>query len=288
MVIQFQCPQCAKGYQLPDEMAGKTAKCGCGAQIAVPAAQPVVDPLAAPVAADPLADPLAAPIAADPLAAPVHNPVATQQQVSAAGPWTGASEQAAAPPETEAVAGGSGTPPWVNAVFGKTIAVRITRGVLVTIMLALLVVWLMERGTKGNWNAAHERLESAGTMAKADVRKMMTEEYGAEMKEGMRDQFRFGGILKKYWIEVSYSTLNGLPEGTVALVSGKEVTIEAQFDASSLLQKNFGSEYPSVIPVAGRNQANIPQMDDDANTTLPVEEEEMRKLAPRPTDTEEE
>ena len=74
MTIQFQCPQCAKSYELPDEMAGKTAKCGCGAQIAIPApaaadplaAAPVADPLAMP----PVADPLAAPPAVDPLARP--------------------------------------------------------------------------------------------------------------------------------------------------------------------------------------------------------------------------
>jgi len=37
MSIEFSCPACNKPYRLKDELAGKTARCGCGQQLKVPA-----------------------------------------------------------------------------------------------------------------------------------------------------------------------------------------------------------------------------------------------------------
>jgi hypothetical protein len=36
MAIEFACPMCHKQYRLKDELAGKTAKCGCGHKMKVP------------------------------------------------------------------------------------------------------------------------------------------------------------------------------------------------------------------------------------------------------------
>ncbi|MCP4812542.1 MAG: hypothetical protein GY888_08545 [Planctomycetaceae bacterium] len=46
MAIRFQCAQCAKQYQVPDEFSGKKARCNCGHVGTVPAdvAQAVTDP----------------------------------------------------------------------------------------------------------------------------------------------------------------------------------------------------------------------------------------------------
>ena len=91
MPISFQCPECAKSFNVRDELAGKKARCKCGAAIQVPQpAAPVqqqpIDPLLDPLsvnqpAADPLmgsvppaqppVDPLIGPQAVDPLAGPV-------------------------------------------------------------------------------------------------------------------------------------------------------------------------------------------------------------------------
>jgi hypothetical protein len=40
MPISLQCPACGANYNLPEQMAGKQAKCKCGQQIAVPFASP--------------------------------------------------------------------------------------------------------------------------------------------------------------------------------------------------------------------------------------------------------
>jgi hypothetical protein len=37
MPIPITCPSCAKGHQAPDKLAGKSAKCGCGTVIQIPA-----------------------------------------------------------------------------------------------------------------------------------------------------------------------------------------------------------------------------------------------------------
>jgi hypothetical protein len=57
--------------------------------------------------------------------------------------------------------------------------------------------------TRSNWDAAYDKLDEG--MSKEDLQKMMQDEFGAELKEGAgRDQFRFDGVLRKYWIEVEY------------------------------------------------------------------------------------
>ena len=54
MAIRFQCAQCAKQFQVPDEFSGKKARCNCGHIGTVPAdATPVVtDPPPLPVGPD--------------------------------------------------------------------------------------------------------------------------------------------------------------------------------------------------------------------------------------------
>lgn len=37
MSIEIICPTCRKSYRVKDELAGKTAKCGCGTRISIPA-----------------------------------------------------------------------------------------------------------------------------------------------------------------------------------------------------------------------------------------------------------
>jgi hypothetical protein len=53
MPISVTCSQCGKRYSVKDEMAGKSAKCGCGAQLVVPvpAKETPTDQPAAPTAA---------------------------------------------------------------------------------------------------------------------------------------------------------------------------------------------------------------------------------------------
>lgn len=101
MPISFQCPECAKPFNVGDELAGKKARCGCGLVMLVP--QPAA-PLQKPVQQQPLApqqplDPLMAPSQQpfDPLmgslppaqqgVAPQQpfNPMAAMQQPTAAG-----------------------------------------------------------------------------------------------------------------------------------------------------------------------------------------------------------
>jgi hypothetical protein len=287
MTIQFQCPQCAKSYELPDEMAGKTAKCGCGAQIAIPApaaadplaAAPVADPLAMPPVADPLAappavDPLAAPLAADPLAAPpavdplVADPLAApmqapdapfvpQQMAPTAGPWAGGQQQQG--PETSAVPGESSLPPWLNAIIGKTITIRITRGVLVTIMLVLGVLALKEYGARGRWESAYQKLDAAAQnvgdnatiVSRLDtqdnIRRVMSEEYGAELAEGPAvDVFKFGGVRQYYWVEVRYN------------FAGQLLRVE----------REFGSEYPEYT-IQGGPPGNVVDTSADSVEAIP-------------------
>ena len=273
MTIQFQCPQCAKSYELPDEMAGKTAKCGCGAQIAIPApaaadplaAAPVADPLAMPPVADPLAappavDPLAAPPVADPLAAPMQAPDAPpvpQQMAPTAGPWAGGQQQQGSEPS--AVPGESSLPPWLNGIIGKTIMIRITRGVLVTIMLVLGVLALKEYGARGRWESAYQKLDAAtqnvgdnATIASRldtqdNIRRVMSEEYGAELAEGPAvDVFKFGGVRQYYWVEVRYN------------FAGQLLRVE----------REFGSEYPEYT-IQGDPPGNVVDTSADSAEAIP-------------------
>ncbi|MEC9095711.1 MAG: hypothetical protein VX776_03705, partial [Planctomycetota bacterium] len=47
MTISFKCPSCAKPYNVPDQLAGKKSKCGCGHQFVIPTATPKQAPAAA-------------------------------------------------------------------------------------------------------------------------------------------------------------------------------------------------------------------------------------------------
>ena len=38
MTISFNCPKCSKPFNVPDQLAGKKSKCGCGHQFVIPAA----------------------------------------------------------------------------------------------------------------------------------------------------------------------------------------------------------------------------------------------------------
>jgi hypothetical protein len=65
MPISFQCPECAKSFNVRDELAGKKARCKCGAAIQVPqpTQQQPVDPLLGPLSSgqqpfDPLMGPV--------------------------------------------------------------------------------------------------------------------------------------------------------------------------------------------------------------------------------------
>lgn len=53
MPIPITCPSCAKRHQAPDKLAGKSAKCGCGTVIHVPALATVGVPAAPSFAAKP-------------------------------------------------------------------------------------------------------------------------------------------------------------------------------------------------------------------------------------------
>jgi hypothetical protein len=284
MTIQAVCPECSKSYELADEMAGKSVRCVCGsefqvAQLAAPsdplaaaapaqAADPLglsADPLAAPVleGADPLAapvlegaDPLAAPVleGADPLAAPVLegvDPLAAPVMQ----PTAASTDQAATMPNDGRWAGesgagseaGSGLPDWMNVVFGKTISVRITRGVLVTIMIVLGIVALKEYSARGNWEDAYQELESKipktgaaadSFLTRDDVQALLQDDFGAALDEGSRtDIFQFGGVMKKYWLEVDYDTLD-------------------RFDGNLL--RNMGGEYPKPKKVPSIRDGGAP------------------------------
>ncbi|MGH7215308.1 MAG: hypothetical protein ACREIT_11150, partial [Tepidisphaeraceae bacterium] len=57
--MTFSCGSCGKSYKWKPELAGKKAKCKCGAEMHVPAAAPVAAPVAraaAPVASRPVAN----------------------------------------------------------------------------------------------------------------------------------------------------------------------------------------------------------------------------------------
>lgn len=83
MPIAFQCPQCAKQFNVQDSLAGKQARCGCGTVILVPHAPSVQPP---PPAVDPL---MGAPLPSQqPIAA--GQPLQPQGQATGQGPWTGA------------------------------------------------------------------------------------------------------------------------------------------------------------------------------------------------------
>jgi len=261
MPISFQCPECAKSLNVRDELAGKKARCGCGAVIQIP--QPVApaeqlpfDPLAAPPAADPLAVPLAAdllaaPPLADPLAVPMPAiPPVPQNMAPAAGPWTGAEQQQGAGMGPPVVQGESSLPPWLNAIIGKTITIRITRAVLVTIMLILGVLALKEYGARGRWDSAYQKLDTAAqgigdnasTASRLDrqdnIRRVMSEEYGAELTSNQNppvDVFKFGGVRQFYWVEVRYN------------FAGQLLRVE----------KEFGSEYPQYTVPGGPPGAGI-------------------------------
>jgi hypothetical protein len=59
MTISAQCPHCQRTYNLPDQQAGKTAKCKCGQQFLIP--QPVLaEPELEPLDDDLMLQPLAA------------------------------------------------------------------------------------------------------------------------------------------------------------------------------------------------------------------------------------
>jgi len=212
MTIQAVCPECSKSYELADEMAGKSVRCVCGSEFQVAQLAAPSDPLAAAApaqAADPLglsADPLAAPVlgGVNPLAAPV---------LEGADPLAAPVPEAAVPGEignalTIYPDDVSGLPDWMNVVFGKTISVRITRGVLVTIMIVLGIVALKEYSARGNWEDAYQELESKipktgaaadSFLTRDDVQALLQDDFGAALDEGSRtDIFQFGGVMKKY------------------------------------------------------------------------------------------
>jgi ubiquitin-protein ligase len=57
-MIEFNCPNCAKAFRVPEQFAGRTAKCkACGASLRVPAAVPVQTPTPQPVAVEPQPQP---------------------------------------------------------------------------------------------------------------------------------------------------------------------------------------------------------------------------------------
>lgn len=43
MTIAFQCPQCQANFRVKPDMAGRVAKCKCGARLTVPTPKPVVE-----------------------------------------------------------------------------------------------------------------------------------------------------------------------------------------------------------------------------------------------------
>ena len=221
MTIQAVCPKCSKSYELADEMAGKSVRCVCGSEFAVAQLAAPSDPLAAAAPAQ-AADPLG--LSADPLAAPVMQPTAASTDQAATmsndGRWAGESGAG-----SEA---GSGLPDWMNVVFGKTISVRITRGVLVTIMIVLGIAALMEYSARGNWEDAYQELDSKvpktfdNYLTRDDVQALLQDDFGATLDEGSRtDIFQFGGVMKKYWLEVNYDTLDRF-DGTMDQKQGSE------------------------------------------------------------------
>jgi hypothetical protein len=138
MPISFQCPECAKPFNLGDELAGKKARCGCGLVMLVP--QPAA-PLQQPVQQQPLApqQPL------DPLMAPSQQPLAPQQPLD---PLMGSlppAQQGVAPQQPfnpmaavqqpTAAAGGGGKGAKIAIMVGASVG-----GVAVVGLLAWLVI----------------------------------------------------------------------------------------------------------------------------------------------------
>ncbi len=162
MPISFQCPECAKSFKVGDELAGKKARCKCGAAIQVPqpvapAQQQPVDPLLGPLAANqPAADPL---MGSTPPAQPPVDPLMGPQAVD---PLAG-SISPAAPSATPA--GGGGT--------GMHIGVKVGAGLGGVAVLGLLV-WLgisllgggAETGPVGETNPVEETGQDVEEQAK--------------------------------------------------------------------------------------------------------------------------
>ena len=134
-------------------------------------------------------------------------PPVPQNMAPAAGGW--AEQQQGAGTGPPAVQGESSLPSWLNAVIGKTITIRITRAVLVTIMLVLGVLALKEYEARGRWDSAYQKLDAAAqgigqnasTASRLDrqdnIRRVMLEEYGAELASHQHppvDVFKFGGV----------------------------------------------------------------------------------------------
>lgn len=67
---KFICTACGKEYRWKPELAGRKAKCGCGASIIVPAERPSAGPAAKAAAPAPAAPAHAPTAAAEPAAAP--------------------------------------------------------------------------------------------------------------------------------------------------------------------------------------------------------------------------
>ena len=66
-MIRFKCPSCEKLLQVPDQQAGKKAKCACGTVTRIPQPKSAHTPVAVPVAqAAPTAVPVAKPIPSSP------------------------------------------------------------------------------------------------------------------------------------------------------------------------------------------------------------------------------
>jgi hypothetical protein len=128
MPTSFQCPECAKPFNLGDELAGKKARCGCGAVIRVPEAAPAQQP--APPA--PAQQPLVPQQPVDPLMGslpPVEQSPAPQQLSY---PVTGV--------QPSAVAGGGGKGGKMVIMVGAGVGGVAALGLLIWLVVSMLPV----------------------------------------------------------------------------------------------------------------------------------------------------
>ncbi len=160
MPISFQCPDCDKPFNVDDRLAGKKARCGCGAVIHVPeATAPTAQPAApAPAPAQPV-DPLMGSLpagqqqAADPLMGslpPMQQGGAAQQPL--------APMNFASPPSAAAGGGGKGGKTAIKVAVGAG-------GVAVLGAIVWLVISLLAGGAETHDKIADDMIGLTREMA---------------------------------------------------------------------------------------------------------------------------
>ena len=191
MSMQVECPDCSKQHELTSEMAAEPVLCSCGARFhAVGEGLPAIK------------------LFEMDLGSPTTGSLKGGHDLQAANVALETVQPESAP---ESV-----LPGWLNTLIGKTTSVRIARISLYVILLALCILAPKEFKAQSQWEEAYLELDKALDSSIVDVlsrldmkdniRRLMEDEYGAELVEGKgRDIFQFGGVIRKYWIDVHYN-----------------------------------------------------------------------------------